>query len=180
MVVMVMVKWGFILLTGNEGIQKPTVYPLSWIFKYCLQLLSSVQVLSQTMDTQMSVLLIFYLGETSHTLSPRAMRIKQIIVPPTTFLSWDNVAQVKDHCFVHKHVCISACLIHQALSFVLLFIYFCLVKMLSWKSLGDPHSYWLFFFNDMRKVAVSISKWIIGVRVEISRWMRTLQLRTFI
>lgn len=91
-VVMVTVKRGFILLTGNEGIQKPIIYPLSWIFKYCLQLLSSAQILSQTMDTQMSVLLIFYLGDISCTLSPQGMMIKKIIVSLTRFLSWDNVS----------------------------------------------------------------------------------------
>lgn len=81
------------------------------------------------MDIQMSVLLIFYSGDTSYTLSSQAMMIKKkIIVPLTIFLSWDNVSQVKGHCLVHKHVCISACVIHQALRFMLLFIYLALVK----------------------------------------------------
>lgn len=176
MVVMVMVKWGFVLLSGNEGLQKPIVYPLSWIFKYCLQLLSSVQILSQTMDIPMSVLLIFYVGDTSCTLSPQAMMIKKILFPlphfspGTMFLGLKTIA-------LCTNTCVSVPAYSPSIKLYVIIYILCLVKMPSWKSLGDRHSYWLFY--DMRKVAVSISRWIIGVRVEISRWMRTLQLRTF-
>ena len=64
MLVMVMVKIRvYFPHLGIKGIQLSATFPLRWIFKYCLQLLKGVKILSQTMDIKGHAL-IFYLGGT--------------------------------------------------------------------------------------------------------------------